>query len=80
MKFFKWILLSIPYRLATNKDLMQRFYDDLAYFQFLIGWLQTENEKLKSDLLECVSIPYRLATNKKINELKVDEEFCFNSL
>ena len=56
-------LVSIPYRLATNKLFEEVSHTHYHQFQFLIGWLQTLYRG--SDLLanQPVSIPYRLATN-----------------
>ena len=57
------ILVSIPYRLATNRD-GGKEKKMIRMFQFLIGWLQTLLQMLC--LLtgpQAVSIPYRLATN-----------------
>ena len=55
--------VSIPYRLATNRQygILKTAVD--TAFQFLIGWLQTFGTEYVEPFALSVSIPYRLATN-----------------
>ncbi len=74
------ILVSIPYRLATNRD-GGKEKKMIRMFQFLIGWLQTLLQMLC--LLtgpQAVSIPYRLATNSDFTTAMIDEAIVFQFL
>ena len=73
------ILVSIPYRLATNFFAFIVAYIAM-WFQSLIGQLQTYWQHYYTLHPNCVSIPYRLATNKEPVKDKPFTKDRFNPL
>ena len=76
----KCLLVSIPYRLATNKYEGRRYDFIRLVFQFLIGWLQTNWIELHFRIYFFVSIPYRLATNLLLFNNNINNSDMFQFL